>query len=200
VDTVLAVIERHMGKEIEAEFVIGPVHKLCRQFVAKEIDLIIVFSIDVPVSREKYFTRNLKKIPRGVICAPDHPLAGIDSLKLTDVRNETLCVFDDSYSTEMERNILEDCLTAGFTPKAFRRYHDWRSLELALHMKKGIMLAFQLYFGESRYPLAFRPFALEDERNDNRLVACWYEDSLDGVAEHIRQAFEENAAELTPIR
>lgn len=191
VDTVLPVLKNYSTEhaDVEFEFVLGTVNKILNMFMEKELDMFISFSVDLINCNTEYQSLVLQKLKLGVISSIRHPLTKIRNLSLENIKNETICVFDDSYAKDAKRHIIDDCQKAGFTPKHIKHYDDWRNMELAIYMEQGITLTYDTYFKDTTYNLAFTPLPAYVGKENSKLAAVWYEDDLSELAGDLQTAF-----------
>lgn len=191
VDTIRPVLEDYLKAhpELEFEFVLGTVNKLMGMFTKKELDMLVIFSIELAGCDEDFDSVILKKIKLGVISSKNHRVTKISKLNLKDLKNEIICVFDDIYAKDTQRHILEDCKKEGFTPGYFKYYDDWRSMELAIYMEQGITITYDTYFEDQGGRLVFSPLITYEDRADNVLAAAWYVPELSELANELKLAF-----------
>jgi DNA-binding transcriptional LysR family regulator len=94
------------------------------------LDVAVTFAAHIPADLERL---RLKDEPGVLAVAADHPVAGRDSIRLSELRDETFALDIPGDNPDYDQAVIEGCRRSGFEPRtrASSRFHD--SWEGAVH-------------------------------------------------------------------
>ena len=179
------------GSGIEVEILSGSVNQLLDWYRKKEIDMLILFSVDLQNIQRKGFCLELLKMQFGVIASKNHPLAKKRELHFSDLNGEMIFIFDDSYARNVEQYLLSDFQKGGIFPGGSKLFHDWKNMELSLALGKGIAITYKFYMPHDSKHLVFLPLILRGELPDTYLSVLWSDPRYSEVAEKLKNIFEQ---------
>ena len=102
-------------------------------------DLIITLSFDVEDEAD-FQTFSLYQKSPAIAMHKSHPLAGKQSLTLSDLRNEKFVVISSQESPGGYQRLMDSCSAEGFVPNIVREPRSLESLLLCVEMGIGIAL------------------------------------------------------------
>ena len=180
-----------MASESKEEYIITSINNLVEQFRSGKLDMLVIFRSDVDTFQNEYEVLPLKKMPYGVICNRNHPLAKQEFVRLEDMKEETICCFDTSYVKNMKSHIEEQFARHNIPPNRIKSYADWRNMQIALQRNAGITMTYQCFMPPGDEHLCFR--MLDDSEDDPLyyLVAIWKDVSCRNLAYRIQNILAE---------
>lgn len=141
---------------IEFEYEFGNAVFLQERMRKNKLDLFVTFSSEVDINNDyKYKVLNIMKIDLAIILSKNHPLAKRKNLDLSDIKDETIFIFKDTYSNDAGKKILTYFEEEGFTPKKVRGFDNINNMEISLNMCEGITVAYNTLFRNINAQLKF---------------------------------------------
>lgn len=175
--------------EMKVEFTVEKISQLVQLFVRRELDILIVFHVDLLDVTVPFQSRSLQALEFGMICNSTHPFASAEHLHLHDLKHETILLFSDSYAKGAGDRPLVECRRAGFAPEKTKYFRDWKNMELALHQEQGVALTYGAFLPAYKSQLTFIPVELGDKDQPNDLVAAWYDNNLEELIQAITKVY-----------
>lgn len=151
--TAVAAGLRRAGTEVE----------LVEATTAEQVELLRTGSIDLGVLRHPFPPQGLcpsrqLRHPLGVIMPADHPLAAHETLRLTDLRGQTLVMFHRAMAPGLYDEMLAVCRRNGYRPQ--RIHHAQRIVDGLLFVDAAV--SFNVESAALRWPgVVWRPLAQE---------------------------------------
>lgn len=151
-DPVIAVVQNYIQTQddYDVEFVVESSNRIRWMFEKKELDMLIAFSINTADLQEDFHSEWLKRMEFGAICNKKHPFAKKEVLTAKDLDRQTICMFNESYAKNIEKNMLDIFKRAGIKPRKIKRFDNWQNMALSLELDKGINLGFRAFVQEQR--------------------------------------------------
>jgi LysR family transcriptional activator of glutamate synthase operon len=103
---------KELHPNVKFRFKTGMYHSLIRDLTKGELDL--AFISPFPDRNPQVMGEILLTEELYAILPPDHPLAHAESIRLTELKNETFVIFSEGYS--LRPIVMDACRQAGFTP------------------------------------------------------------------------------------
>lgn len=192
-EMVIELLESDYLKQQNCEFEIisGTMNKLMELFTKNSFDLLLFFYVDLQYISCKYYYEKLRSLQFGVVMSRKHRLAKHSNLNLIDLKQEKICMFDDSYARNVEKGLLSECKKAGLTPKAVQTVQDWKNMELTLSLGNSVALTYRCYLPLDSNRLVFIPIEREHLSCDTDLVIVWKDNQYLELIHRFKEAFEQ---------
>ena len=160
------------SRKINLEYRLGSPEEILHMLESGAVDMLILISSDYDPELH-YHRAVLCKDALHIVAAvsKNHPLAKKSEIRLEDLKNETICIFSNTYSNTAKKNIVKHCLQEGFTPKDLKYYPNMRSMEIAMARGDGVTIGYDIFFSSKRDALKFYP--VNDELESLELVFAW---------------------------
>ncbi|MCR5667198.1 MAG: LysR family transcriptional regulator [Eubacterium sp.] len=174
----------------ETQVITCNINELVSKFEADDIDIAIMFAVDLYMIRCDFQSMMLKELPYGVICSTQHLLAHRKVLTRKELLKETLFVFNDLFARNVGKSVINDFTKEVGKPKDIKEFDNWKNMELELRRNKGVAITFEAFMPLGSKELKFIPFAETSNVDGNRLVVVWKDTAVTPFAEIIKEYYK----------
>ena len=177
----------HRCPEVELSYHVVPANQLLPRLETGELDLAITGFYESPVAeRMGYQWKTCVTAPNLAIMHRTHPLAGRESLRLEDLREQELIMLSPTENASYFEYIYLRCARHGFQPKIQTLLPGFRSMmETLLRTHRGIILSTRFIFEADNPEL--RCVELEGIRTG--IILVWKEKAPAGPLRQLIDAF-----------
>ena len=175
IDMIVPIIEAFadMNDDIEIEYSTYGFIKLREKLENHELDMIITFSSEISDQGTGITTKNMKKLLLNIIVSKKNHFYYKDRLEVSELRDEVIYVFADTYSVDGRKRIMEHCKRDGFYPARVKSFPNITSMAVALSSGEGVTLGYHEFFSNISEKLKF--FPVNNEMGPHYLVMAWEE-------------------------
>ncbi len=172
IDTVSPFLEEYQDShpEIELSYEIFGFTELKAKLKNRDLDLIINLNTESEKEQNEYHVKLLKELSLYIIVSDRNHFFWRDSLDFSELCDETFLIFENSYSDEAKRSIMNHCREKGFTPKKIRYFPNMKSMEAALIHSDGITIGYDIFFSKSD---SLKFFPTVDAMGTHTLIFSW---------------------------
>ena len=184
-------IYNQMFPEVDVQIQEVSVNQMMQLLELDKVDVGVVFSVDISMlkKRENYYFQTLKDLEYGIICSQEHPLALKKEIKRSDILNEKICLFNDSFAKGKGQKVLDEFQQEHINPGEIRKYASWKNMELDLRRNRGIVVTFKEFLPITSEQLTFIPFQKNEIKEKNQLILVWKNLELNRFIEIIAQNY-----------
>ena len=172
---------------INLEYRLGKPTEMFPMLESGQVDMLIMISSDIH-PENKYHSTILCRDALHLVAAmsKNHPLAKRKTLKLEDLKDETVLMIGADYSGEAARRFQADQEQGNVQIKKIKYYNSPRTINIAVETGVGVAILFDELLEEARNEIRTIPFKLPNaERTDMLLV--WKDPRYAKIASRMTQ-------------
>ena len=172
IDNVSPFLEEYASNhpEIELSYEIYGFSELKRRLENRELNLIITLNGEVSETDSTIHFHHLKTLNLYIIIPRQNHFFDCENLDFSQLKDETFCIFENSYSGQAKQNIINHCRMLGFTPRKIRYFPNMKSMETAMEHSNAITIGYDIFFSNNEN---FRFFPTNDKMGAYSLVFSW---------------------------
>ncbi len=170
---------------INLEYRLGSPEEMRLMLENRQADMLILISSDYD-PKNNYFTKTLRAeaLRLVAVVSKKHPLAKKRKLELKDLKDETILMVSENYSSVASRNFQNDLKQAGMEDVHIKHINGPREVNIAVSTGRGVALTFDELLDEDRDELKTFPIILPNAKGTD-LILVWKEEQLSPIAEHM---------------
>lgn len=172
IDTIAPAIEAYdeLHPEVEVEFEVLGFSDLRKHLKNGGLDLVISLSSEVEKDGSNFHVRKLLDLQLYIVVSKKNHFFYREKLSFRELKNETFCIFANSYSDEAQNSILKHCKNEGFVPKKLKYFPNMKTMEVALEHSDFITIGYSVFFSKNE---KLKMFPIQDEIGRHELVFAW---------------------------
>ncbi len=167
------------------EYRLGSPTEMFSMLDAGEVDMLFMISSDVS-SDHKYHRAVIRKEALHLVAAmsKNHPLAKKKTLKISDLKNETILMIGESYSGEAAERFRKDLEEIQLQPKKIKYFNGPRAINIAVETEEGVALLFDELLEEARDQIKTFPIHLTNAAHTDMLLV-WKDPKHEKAAQYM---------------
>ncbi len=172
VNKVVPVIEEYDDShpEFVVDFEILGFSNLAKKLKSGDLDVIITLNTEIDDSAASIHVRPLMGLQLYIIVPKKNHLYTRKKLQFSDLRDETFCIFTDSYSDNARSTIINHCKSEGFMPRDIKYFSNMRSMEMTVAHSDSITIGYDTFFDSYD---KLKLFPIPDLNDGHNLVFAW---------------------------
>lgn len=195
IDTIAPVMEQFTEADNNME-VIYEVHgfsQLRKMLDNDEVDMIFSLNTEVPVEKRNVYTQVIYDMELCIVVPPKNHFYGRETLKVSQLKDETIYIFSDAYSEAGRKSIMAHFAKEGVSIHRMREFPNIRSMEMGLINGDGVTIGYRSFFEQTD---KFHFFPIRDEIGLHQLIAAWKVENEKQVHELLQFCSEQH---IVPI-
>ncbi len=134
-----------------------------------QIDLMLSFSTEIPENISPDWIFPVCEMQPCIVLSQNHPLAAKEELRLSDIRDENICVLSENHSLKEKEHVCAHCRSSGFEPK-ISFFASPESIEVNMLHNGGVYTGFKELFRNFADGLKIFPISYPANAEPTRLV------------------------------